>query len=107
MEVLTSLTLRFGKKNFSPPKGTYPFEPNDTHELSAGTSVGRIVLGICKGALGVKYLVSIELRDKSGSRVMNKISEMKADETFDVTCQATESLVACKIETFRNFPVTI
>ena len=106
-EVLSSFTIRFGKKNLCPPKGTYVYEPNDSHYLPAGTSVGRIVLGICHGALGVLYLVSVELRDKSGSRVMNKTSEMEATEKLDVICAATESLVACKIETFRNFPVTI
>ena len=107
MEVICSLTFRFGKKNFAPPKGTYFTEPNDSHEMSAGTSVGRVVLGTCLGAMGIKYLVSIEFRDKAGSRVMKKESEMQAEEHIEIRCQATESLVACKIETFRNFPVTI
>ena len=90
-----------------PPLGSYVNDPKTGAEIVAGTTIGSIKFGTVEGNLYVRYWVQVTLRDKSGSIVREKRSEMQAKDFEEISIQPTESIVSAKFEIFRNFTQNI
>ena len=90
-ECLICLTFRFGNDYFSPPVGTYKIEPNNSYDLPAGTSVGKLIMGSTEGNMGVYYLTNLQIRDKANSLLRELRTTMgPTHESKEVSIKAME-----------------
>ena len=106
-EVVSCLTLRFGKNDISPPPFTYYQEPNKGMEITPGTTIGTVRFGISVGTKDVHYCTSIQIRDKGGSIVRDKKGTMLANDYKELLLSPTECIVSARWDTFYNYAVNV